>query len=118
MNDEAAKQEAVDLGVKLSQLPHDDYRVIAARLAMEIRADRMQSNDDYAGGLYHRIHELPEKYSELQKQRYPPNGDRDEWVRSREGDFPGLQRIPEQRQPTEWTPAPAEDTGAARVRGR
>jgi hypothetical protein len=107
--------DAADLGLKLSQLPHDHELVVAARLALELRSDRMQSYDDYAGGQYHRTHELPGEYTELQKVRYPPYGDRDEWARSREGDFPGLPRIPEQR-PAEWTPAPAEDAGAARVR--
>lgn len=111
-DDDAVKKEAVDLGVKLSQLPHDDYRVVAARLALELRADRMQSYDDYGDGRYHRIHELPGEYTELQKRRYPPNGDRDEWVKG------GAVEIPGQRQPAEWMPAPAGDAGAARVRGR
>jgi hypothetical protein len=104
--------EAADLGLKLSQLPHDDELVVAARLALELRADRMQSYDDYAGGRFHRTHELPGEYSELQKLRYPPNGDREEWVRGGPGP-----EIPEQRQPAEWTPAPQSDAGAARVRG-
>jgi hypothetical protein len=105
--------DAADLGLKLSQLPHDHELVVAARLAMELRADRMQSYDDYVGGRFHRTHELPDEYTELQKLRYPPNGDRDEWVRNG-----NPVTIPAQRQPTEWTPAPAEDAGAARVRGR
>lgn len=105
--------DAADLGLKLSQLPHDHELVVAARLALEIRADRMQSYDDYGDGRYHRTHELPGEYTQLQKLRYPPNGDRDEWVRAKEGDFRGA-RIPEQRQP-EWTPAPA-DAGDARAR--
>lgn len=103
--------EATDLGLKLSQLPHDHELVVAARLALELRAERMQSYDDYANGRFHRTHELPGEHTELQKLRYPPNGDRDEWVRG------GSARIPEQRQ-AEWTPAPASDAGAAPVRGR
>jgi hypothetical protein len=105
--------DAADLGLKLSQLPHDHELVVAARLALEIRADRMQSYDDYAGGRFHRTHELPSEHTELQKLRYPPNGDRDEWVRNG-----NPVRIPEQRQTAEWTPAPQSDAGAARVRGR
>jgi hypothetical protein len=109
--DPADLDAARDLGLKLTQLPHDHALVIAARLALEIRADRMQSYDDYPDGRYHRTHELPGEYTELQKRRYPPNGDRDEWVRG------GAVEIPGQRQPAEWTPAPAGDAGAARVRG-
>lgn len=104
--------EAADLGLKLSQLPHDHELVVAARLAVEIREARMQSYDDYAGGRFHRTHELPGDHTELQKLRYPPNGDRDEWVRG------ATPRIPEQRQPAEWVPAAEGDAGAARVRGR
>jgi hypothetical protein len=103
--------DAADLGLKLSQLPHDHELVVAARLALELRADRLQSYDDYAGGRYHRTHELPGEYTELQKRRYPPNGDRDEWVRGVSAE------IPEQRQ-TEWTPAAQGGEGAARTRGR
>jgi hypothetical protein len=103
--------DAADLGLKLSQLPHDHELVVAARLALEIRADRMPSYDDYADGRYHRTHELPGEHTALEKLRYPPNGDRDEWVRGEPS------RIPEQRQ-AEWQPAAAEDAGAARARGR
>ena len=38
------------------------------------------SRDDYPGGKYHRQHALDE-YSEIQRRRYPPNGDRDQWVK-------------------------------------
>jgi len=103
--------DAADLGLKLAQLPHDHELVVAARLALEVRADRLQSYDDYDAGRYHRLHELPGKYTELQKRRYPPNGDRDEWVRGTGAE------IPEPRQP-EWTPAPQAEAGAAQVRGR
>jgi len=105
--------EAADLGLKLAQLPHDHELVVAARLAMEIRSDRMQSYDDYGDGRFHRTHELPGEYSDLQKLRYPPNGNRDEWVRNGQP-----VDIPAQRQPAEWTSAPVEDAGGARVRGR
>ena len=108
-----SNDDVADLGLRLAQLPPDHELVVAARLALEIRADRMQSYDDYVGGRYHRTHELPGEHSELQKRRYPPHGDRDEWVKN--GD---PLRIPEQRQPAEWTPAPQSDAGAARVRGR
>jgi hypothetical protein len=103
--------DAADLGLKLSQLPHDHELVVAARLALEIRADRMQSYEDYADGRFHRTHELPGEHTDLQKLRYPPNGDRSEWVRG------GAAQIPEQRQ-AEWTPASVEDAGAAQARGR
>lgn len=99
-----------DLGLKLAQLPHDHALVVAARLAAEIRAERMPSYDDYADGRFHRTHELPAEHAELQKRRYPPNGDRDEWVR---GD---ALRIPEQRE-AEWIPAAtSDDAGSARAR--
>lgn len=104
--------DAADLGLKLSQLPHDHELVVAARLALEIRAARMQSYDDYGDGRFHRTHELPGEYTELQKLRYPPNGDREEWVRG------AAAKVPEQRQPVEWMPAAEGDAGAARVRGR
>lgn len=108
--------DAADLGLKLSQLPHDHELVVAARLALEIRADRMQSAEDYPGGRYHRLHDLPERTA-LDKLRYPPNGDRDEWVKERDSDWKGFQRqIPEPRQP-EWTPA-RNGAGDARVRAR
>lgn len=104
-------EDAADLGLKLSQLPHNHELVVAARLALEIREARMQSYDDYGDGRFHRTHELPGQHSELQTLRYPPNGDRDEWVRG------GPARIPQQRQ-TEWVPAPASgDVGAAQARG-
>lgn len=108
--------DAADLGLKLSQLPHDHELVVAARLALEIRAERMQSAEDYPGGRYHRIHDLPE-HTALEKLRYPPNGDRDEWVKERDTDWKGLQRqIPEPRH--EWVPAPQSDAGAAHARVR
>jgi len=109
--------EAVDLGLKLAKLMEtdpDNEAVTAARLALEIgysRANQPFNIEDFAGGKYHRAPEIAE-YSELQKRRWPPNGDRDEWVRDGEP-----VRIPEQRQ-SEWTPAPQADAGAARVRGR
>lgn len=112
MTDEAAK-----LGLNLARLMETDpdhELVTAARLALEIgyaRASQPFNIEDFVGGRYHRANDIAE-YSEVQKRRYPPNGDRDEWVRNGEP-----ARIPEQRQ-TEWTPAPADDAGAARVRGR
>lgn len=36
--------------------------------------------DDYVGGQFHRANELAE-YTELQRHRWPPTGDRDLWIR-------------------------------------
>ena len=129
---EPGRIDPSDLGLALSQLPHDHELVVAARLALEVRADRMPSSDDYPGGRYHRIHELPE-HTALQKARYGPTGDRDQWVRSREGDFQGQVSVPLQRtaetvarareacREAEQAPAVAEEppaAGAALERGR
>lgn len=113
----ADKVDPRDLGLALSQLPHDHELVVAARLALEVRAERMPSYEDYPGGRYHRIHELPE-HTETDLRRYPPTGDRDEWVKERDTDWKGLAaQIPEQR-PTEWIPAATPEDAAAHVRTR
>jgi hypothetical protein len=60
----------------------DDALLVAIALALEIaNLRRPNPFDDYPGGRYHRNHPLP-KYTELQRLRYPPTGDRDEWVRN------------------------------------
>jgi hypothetical protein len=106
--------DAADLGLALSQLPHDHQLVVAARLALEVRADRMLSGDDYPGGRYHRLHDLPERTA-VEQARYGPTGDRDLWVRFGPAGPPA---IPAQRdEPAAWVSAPDEDAGAARVRG-
>lgn len=103
-----------DLGLALAQLPHDHQLVVAARLALEARAERMPSYDDYAGGRYHRVHDLPE-HTDLQKARWGPTGDRDLWVQYGPAGPPD---IPWQRdEPPQWTPAADGDAGGARVRG-
>lgn len=93
---EPERVNPADLGLALSQLPHDHELVVAARLALEVRAERLPSYDDYADGRYHRIHDLPE-HTAVEKARWGPAGDRDEWVRPREGDYRGAASIPQQR---------------------
>lgn len=82
-----------ELLAMLSQLPPGDALILAARYGVEFSAARAERPwlDDYLGGRYHRQHVLPE-YTEAQKRRYPPHGDRDEWVKPREGDFHGAQQ--------------------------
>lgn len=107
--------DATDLGLRLAQLPHDHELVVAARLALEAKADRMHSYDDYPGGRYHRIHDLPE-HTDLQKARWGPTGDRDLWVQHGNAGPPA---IPAQRdEPPEWIPAADDDAGYARVMER
>ena len=54
----------------------------------------LMSRDDYSGGKYHRQHALDE-YSEIQRHRYPPTGDRDLWVKYGPA---GPPTVPEPRQ--------------------
>lgn len=73
----------VEFGVLLSTLPTTHPLVVAARLGVELGALRAGTPlclDDYAAGNYHRPNHLAE-YSELQKRRWPPTGDRDLWIR-------------------------------------
>lgn len=113
--DVADRVDPQDLGLALAQLPHDHHLVVAARLALETRADRMPSYDDYPGGRYHRIHDLPE-HTEVEKARWGPTGDRDLWVRYGPAGPPD---IPSQRDESpQWIPVADEDTSTARVRGR
>jgi hypothetical protein len=83
-----------ELGLMLAQLmevnPAHEL-VVAARLALEIGASRAQAPlnlDDYIGGRFHRQNELAE-HTAVQKARYGPTGDRDQWVAPREGDYQG-----------------------------
>ena len=65
------------------EIDPDHELVVAARLALEIgyaRASRPWNLEDFAGGRYHRSHEIAE-HTELQKLRYPPTGSRDLWVK-------------------------------------
>ena len=89
--------DPVALGAALARLPHDHELVVASRLALEVRADAMHSGDDYPGGRYHRIHDLPE-HTAVQKARWGPTGDRDLWVRYGPA---GPPVIPEQRTPVD-----------------
>lgn len=134
---DAGRVDPGDLGLALAQLPHDHDLVVAARLALEVRADAMHSGDDYPGGRYHRIHEFT-AHDDVQRHRWGPTGDRDLWIRYGPD---GPPKIPEQRAPVEdqrartaetvarareacqlreepaqWAPPAAED-GHARVRG-
>lgn len=73
----------VELAVMLSLLPSTHVLLTAARAGLEVGALREGvplNLGDYAGGRFHRAHELAE-HSEIQRRRWPPNGDRDEWVR-------------------------------------
>ena len=85
--------DPVSLGSALARLPHDHELVVASRLALEVRADAMHSGDDYPGGRYHRIHQVPE-YTAVQKARWGPTGDRDLWVKYGPA---GPPEIPQQR---------------------
>jgi len=67
---------------RLAETDPDHELVVAARLALEVayaRASRPFNIEDFAGGRYHRANEIAE-YDSILKRRYPPNGDRDEWV--------------------------------------
>lgn len=73
----------VDLAVMLSLLPTTHILVTAARAGLDVgrlREDAPLCLDDYADGRFHRAHELAE-YSELQRRRWPPTGDRELWIR-------------------------------------
>ena len=89
--------DPVSLGSALARLPHDHDLVVASRLALEVRADAMHSGDDYPGGRYHRIHQVPE-HTAIQKARWGPTGDRDLWVKYGPS---GPPVIPEQRTPVD-----------------
>lgn len=73
--------DPVALGVLLSTLPPGHILVTAARLGIEVGARRagVLLDDDYIGGRFHRQHVIG--ISRLQKLRWPPNGDREEWIR-------------------------------------
>ena len=106
-----------DMGLALARLPHDHALVVAARLALEARAERMPSYDDYPGGRYHRIHDLPE-HTAIHKARWGPTGDRDLWVKYGPAGPPVIPQPREEEAP-QWVPAPpAAADEAARVRGR
>ena len=116
---DAERVDPRDLGLALAQLPHDHDLVVAARLALEARAERMPSYDDYPGGRYHRIHDLSE-YTAVEKARWGPTGNRYLWVQYGPA---GPPEIPQQRQAEDdtpqWVPAsPAAADEAARVRVR
>lgn len=74
----------VRLAVAVSLLPVE--QLVAVRIGADValgRADGQLAEllrADYAGGRYHRNHPLPE-FTELQRRRFPPTGDRDLWVR-------------------------------------
>ena len=71
------------LAALVSMLPPD--AVLAVRIGADValdRADRQLAEllrEDHGDGRYHREHPLPE-YTRLQIDRWPPNGDRDEWI--------------------------------------
>lgn len=79
-----ARLGPVRLAVVVSLLPVD--QLLAVRVGAEVallRADHQLDElllADYPGGRYHRTHPLTYA-TELQRRRFPPNGDRDEWIR-------------------------------------
>lgn len=79
----------IELGVMLSQLEPSCTLFVAARLGLEVAVMRADADmdellarlrDDYAGGRYHRNNPLQE-YTQLQRHRWPPTGNRDLWVK-------------------------------------
>ncbi|GAA5132448.1 hypothetical protein [Pseudonocardia adelaidensis] len=89
---------AVALGVLLSTLPRDHPLVAAARLGITIGDSRdgvpLVADYPFPDGRYHRPNALPE-YCELAKRRYPPTGDRDQWIKPKPGDHRGQRAMPE-----------------------
>jgi hypothetical protein len=76
--------EPARLAAVISLLPVE--QVLAVRVGAEVALDRADHQlaemlgADYAGGRWHRQHPLPE-ITELQRRRWPPHGDRAEWIR-------------------------------------
>jgi uncharacterized membrane-anchored protein len=54
--------------------------LVAGIAAVHRTEPSLLSRDDYPGGRFHRQHVL-EEYDEILRRRWPPHGDRDEWVR-------------------------------------
>jgi hypothetical protein len=105
----------VDLAEALSKLPPNDQYVVAARLAAEVSQGRREeqaaerdASKAVAGDPIWQRYDGGRGYA----NSWVP---RDEIEQRRSSAGP---QIPEQRQPAEWAPAPTEDAGAARVRGR
>lgn len=82
--EQLGQMEPHRLAVVISLLPVE--QMLAVRIGADIaleRADHQLAEllrVDYADGRYHRTHPLPE-FTELQRRRYPPTGDRDPWIR-------------------------------------
>jgi hypothetical protein len=78
--DQLARIEPARLAAIISLLPLEQAHaaVVGAEVAY-LRAER-RLRDDYPGGRFHRLHTLLD-VQELDLLRYPPNGDRDQWVR-------------------------------------
>lgn len=72
---------ATELGVAVSVLDPADPYVTAARLGVEIAFGRDNALllDNYVGGRWHRPNLMP-SVTELERRRYPPHGDRAEWI--------------------------------------
>jgi hypothetical protein len=78
---ELAALGPVMLGAAVSLLPLEMLAAVQVGLDVGYLRAGAPLDDDYPGGRWHRNHVLPE-YTELQKRRYPPTGDRAAWVRS------------------------------------
>lgn len=119
-----------DLGLSLAQLPPDHDLVVAARLAVEIadqkRALREASLDVHSAHTPAEWRQWADQYvshEQLERRRFAPTGDREEWVRWGPA---GPPQVPQQRdrepaleEPPQWEAAPdAASDGVARVRGR
>jgi hypothetical protein len=71
------------LAAELAELEPGDLRLVAALVGVRAAYCRAEVEFDAyydPNSPWHRNHVLPE-YSELQRLRYPPNGDRAAWVR-------------------------------------
>ncbi|MGI5127454.1 hypothetical protein ACQEVB_11650 [Pseudonocardia sp. CA-107938] len=77
--DQLAQVDSALLAAAVSMLPADV--LLAAKVGAEIGYARhgQMLADDWPGGRHHRPN--PTIVSQLQRYRYPPNGDRDEWIK-------------------------------------
>ena len=87
--DDLVQLDPVRLAAAVSLLPADVLLAVAVGVNVGMGLHRMSAEaaeqvtvralvDDWPGGRFHRQHPL--YVPELQLRRWPPNGDRDEWV--------------------------------------
>jgi len=78
-----AQLDPARLAAVISLLPPE--QLLAVRVGAEVALDRADHQlaelrgADYPGGRFHRQHPLIYR-TVLQRRRFPPNGDRDEWI--------------------------------------